>query len=222
VTDAWGQEVDSGWGLIVPVKHLHLAKSRLAAFGDRGRADLALAFALDVVEVALTCAAVARVLVVTDDDRAARELAALGAQVVRDQPDAGLNPALTHGAQLLRKEEPDAGVAALSADLPALRSADLADALTLVTGRAFVTDTAGVGTTLLAAAGGHDLLPAYGPRSRLRHLESGAVELPGTPALRLDVDTPEDLTRAVDLGVGPRTAAAVAALTRPGGPRHRT
>ncbi|MFN2538888.1 MAG: 2-phospho-L-lactate guanylyltransferase, partial [Mycobacteriales bacterium] len=92
------------WGVVVPVKRLDIAKSRLAAYGDEHRKALALAFAADVV---LAAAPVAQVLVVTDDPIAGELLAGLGARVVRDDPDAGLNPALEHGVDLLRDGAPD-------------------------------------------------------------------------------------------------------------------
>lgn len=208
------------WGVVVPVKRLTVAKTRLAAYGQDARRALALAFGCDVVSAALSCELVTQVLVVTDDVDAARVLAALGARIEADSPDAGLNPALAHGADLVRAAAGDVGVVTLSADLPALQPADLAGVLAEVPagGRAFVPDAAGTGTTLLAAAPGARLDPAYGPDSRQRHLLSGAVELPGTPALRRDVDTPQDLRAALSLGVGVRTAAAVAAwgVARPG------
>ena len=202
------------WGVVVPVKRLAHAKTRLAAYGGVLRTELALAFAADVVEAALRCAAVERVLVVTDDERAAPVLLALGATVVADVPDAGLNPALTHGAGLLRAERPRCGVATVSADLPSLRAEDLAAVLAQVPrgGRAFVADADGRGTPLLAAGPGPELDPAYGVGSRERHLASGAVEVAGPAALRRDVDTPEDLRRALALGLGPRTSAVVARL----------
>ena len=202
------------WGVVVPVKRLALAKTRLGAYGSAARSELALAFAADVVAAALACPAVVRVLVVTDDERAAALLRGLGAVVDPDQPDAGLNPALEHGAALLRRRLGDCGVATVSSDLPCLRPDDLAAALAAVppAGRAFVADADGRGTTLLAAAPGAQLRPAYGEGSRLRHLRSGAVELAGSPALRRDVDTPEDLREASALGLGPRTAAVVARL----------
>lgn len=205
------------WGVVVPVKRLAVAKSRLASYGDPVRARLALAFAADVVTAALACPVVGRVLVVTDDPLAADVLSRLGALVAADTPDAGLNPALAHGAEELRSGlagGPAVGVATVSSDLPALRPADLAAALATVPpgGRAFVTDADARGTTLLAAAPGADLSPEYGPGSRLRHLASGAVELAGTAALRRDVDTPEDLQEALRLGVGRHTAAVVADL----------
>ena len=203
------------WGLVVPVKRLTIAKTRLSAYGDAVRQDLALAFAVDVVAAALGCEPVDAVLVVTDDERAAAALRAAGARVVADAPDAGLNPALAYGADLLRAES-IASVATVSADLPCLTSADLATALGAVQPgrRGFVPDAAGTGTTLLAAPEGLSLAPAYGAASRSGHLASGAVELPGGRGLRLDVDTPEDLAAARALGVGAATAAASASLLR--------
>lgn len=196
------------WGVVVPVKRLDLAKSRLASYGDTHRQELALAFAADVV---LAASPVARVLVVTDDARAADVLRRLGARVVADDPDAGLNPALEHGAELLREDEPELAVATLSADLPALLAPDLAAVLGRVPedGRGFVADLAGTGTTLLAAGPGVPLEPSFGVGSRARHLSSGAVELIAPESVRRDVDTPEDLEHAVGLGVGPHTSAVL-------------
>lgn len=197
----------------MPVKRLALAKTRLQSYGDAVRQDLALAFAVDVVTAGLACDAVAEVLVVTDDARAAAALEQAGARVVADSPDAGLNPALAHGAELLRAGR-ELGVATVSADLPALRPAELAAALAAVPSgvRGFVADAAGTGTTLLAAPPGVALAPAYGRASRVGHLDSGAVELPGGPGLRRDVDTPDDLREALALGVGVATAAVAAGL----------
>ena len=203
--------VVGSWGVVVPVKRLSLAKSRLWSYGDERRQALALAFAADVVVAARE---VAQVLVVTDDEQAAAVLRALGARVVADDPDAGLNPALEHGAELLRSDQPDLGVATLSADLPALRPADLAAVLALMPpgGRGFVSDFAGTGTTLLAAGPGALLTAAFGTGSRTGHLGSGAVELTAAAGLRRDVDTPEDLEAAVALGLGQHTTVAVQGL----------
>lgn len=198
------------WGVVVPVKRLELAKTRLTPYGEQARQDLALAFAADVVEAARGAA---RVLVVTDDERAAARLASLGAQVAPDDPDAGLNPALTHGAELLRASQPGLGVATLSADLPALRADHLRRALADVgAGRGFVADLAGTGTTLLAAGPGSELAPAFGAGSRDAHLRSGAVELVAPRGLRCDVDTPADLLCALALGAGRHTSAVASDL----------
>lgn len=208
-----------GWSLVLPLKPLGLAKSRLAPFAGPHRADLALSFALDTVTAALACPGVSRVLVVTGDPLAGERLAALGAVVVADEPGGGLNAALTHGAAYARRIVPHAPLAALSADLPALRPAELARVLGAVPtggpgGRAFLADSPGLGTTLLACAPGVRLAPAFGEGSRARHAAGGAHEitLPDVPSVRRDVDTGEDLVQALALGVGPYTAAAAAAL----------
>ncbi|MEU4657891.1 2-phospho-L-lactate guanylyltransferase [Streptomyces sp. NPDC023723] len=205
------------WTLVVPVKPLARAKSRLSDTADDAvRPDLALAFALDTVAAALACPAVADVAVVTDDPRAGRELAALGAGIVADEPGGGLNAALAHAATAVRAARPGTVVAALNADLPALRPAELTRVLNAAAQfpRSFLPDAAGIGTTLLAAAPGVGLRPVFGPDSRRAHRTSGAVELRLTAvdSVRQDVDTGADLRAALALGVGPRTAAAAARL----------
>lgn len=204
------------WSVVVPVKRLDVAKSRLYAAG-RPRpehAALALSLALDTVTAALAATAAARVLVVTDDEAAAAAVRAAGAVVVADEPRAGLNPALVHGAARARDLGPHDGVALLSGDLPALRPGELSEALGAAAGhrRAFVRDAVGAGTTLLAALPGTALEPRYGPGSAAAHRASGAVELAGDwPSLRHDVDTAADLLAAAALGLGPATAAWTAA-----------
>ncbi|MBX9395588.1 2-phospho-L-lactate guanylyltransferase [Streptomyces sp. TRM72054] len=209
------------WTLVIPVKPLARAKSRLAdAAADGLRPGLALAFAQDTVAAALASPAVRDVAVVTDDALAGRELAALGARIVDDEPGGGLNAALAHGAAAVRAERPESPVAALNADLPALRPAELAQVLDAAAEfpRAFLPDAAAIGTTLLAAGPGRELLPAFGTDSRARHRTGGAVELrlAGVDSVRQDVDTADDLRAALALGVGPRTAAATARLLIPG------
>ncbi|MGN9761386.1 2-phospho-L-lactate guanylyltransferase [Streptomyces sp. SD31] len=205
------------WTLVIPLKPLARAKSRLSDTASDGlRPGLALAFAQDTVAAALACPAVKDVAVVTDDALAGRELGALGAHIVPDEPGDGLNAALAHGAVVVRSSRPESAVAALNADLPALRPLELARVLDSAAEfpRAFLPDAAAIGTTLLAAAPGRDLLPSFGTNSRVRHRESGAVELglDAVDSVRQDVDTGDDLRAALALGVGPRTAAMAARL----------
>ncbi|MEE4540826.1 2-phospho-L-lactate guanylyltransferase [Streptomyces sp. V4-01] len=215
-----------GWSLVVPLKPLAVAKSRLAEAAGGARPALALAFAADTVAAALACARVRDVTVVTDDPLAGAELGALGAHVVPDAPGAGLNAALRHGAGQVGLRRPRSAVAALNGDLPALRPAQLAEVLDealRAPERAFLADAAGLGTTLLAARPGVALRPAFGGLSRARHLASGAREilLPAVEGVRQDVDTPDDLRAALALGVGPRTAALFADPSAAGGPLRR-
>ncbi|MEV4499020.1 2-phospho-L-lactate guanylyltransferase [Micromonospora arborensis] len=202
------------WAVVVPVKHLAAAKSRLrGALPGVPHEELALALAADTLRAVLACPAVAEALVVTDDARVAAAARAAGARVLPDGPDAGLNAAFRHGAT-----GTSAGwVAGLTADLPALRPTELAGALLAAQNgrpavRRFVPDAPGSGTTLLTAPPGVPLDPRFGVGSAVAHAASGALPLSGDwPSLRRDVDTPADLTAAARLGLGPRTAALVAA-----------
>jgi 2-phospho-L-lactate guanylyltransferase len=204
------------WSVVVPVKRVERAKTRLSgAVPGSGHTELVLALAADTVSAVLASPAVARVIVVTDDARAAAELGALGALVVPDLPDSGLNPALDHGAAVAAASGPADGVAVVGADRPALRPADLAAVLGLAAGhvRSFLPDTAGTGTALLAARPGSPLGPLFGPGSAAAHAASGAVRLAGEwTSLRHDTDTAADLGVARRLGVGARTSAVLAAF----------
>lgn len=203
------------WSIVVPVKPLIRAKTRLAAAAGPYRADLAAAVACDTVSAALRCPLVARVVVVTADPVPARRLAALGAHVVPD-PGRGLNIALRHGAAEAVRLAPDEAIGALQADLPALRPAELETALACAAEfeQSFVPDAAEVGTTFYGVRPGVPFRPRFGGDSRLRHLSGGAKELvpEGIVSVRRDVDTPADLRAALALGVGPATAAVAALL----------
>ncbi len=210
------------WSLVIPVKVLARAKSRLAgvagAAGLAGaqRAELALAMAADTVAAAVACPQVGTVIVVTDDQVAGADLGRLGAVVIPDEPAGGLNAALVFGAAYADSRWPGRGRAGLAADLPALRPADLALALAAASAlpQAFVPDADGGGTTMYTAGPGTAFGPRFGPGSRENHLAAGAVELelPGLSGLRQDVDTPADLRLAASIGLGPRSAAVSAAL----------
>lgn len=204
------------WSIVVPVKRPEFAKTRLAETVGELRPQVARAFAADTVAAALACPAVARVVVVTDDDEAAAEAALLGAEVVADAPDAGLNAALRHGAATVRSGGADVAVASLAADLPALRPDELRRVLVAASAHpvSFLADAAGIGTTLYAAAPGQEFEPRFGGRSRAAHRAAGAIELdvPDVPSVRRDIDTAVDLWDAMRLGLGPRTEAMIVQL----------
>ena len=199
------------WAIVVPVKRLADAKTRLRLDRDV-RIELALAMAADTVRAALACPVTEMVIAVSDDEQATPLLLSLGALVVPDRPDAGLNPALQHGATV--PEVPSGvGVAALAADLPALRPDELAEVL----GSAsydevlVVADASGDGTTLLAATTADLFRPAFGSGSRARHVDAGAVDLTDEAgaSVRRDVDTMADLAAADLLGLGPDSSRVV-------------
>lgn len=198
--------------LVIPVKGLLHGKSRLrAALGPdtEAHAELVLALALDTATAAASSPPVRRVLAVTSDTAVAATLLREGIEVLPERAPFGLNRALRQGATALRESGQSGGVVgALQADLPALRAAELADAITEAAGaRACCVDRHGTGTTLLLSAAGEPLDPSFGAGSAVAHLASGAAGLAAPlPSLRCDVDTAADLVAARALGVGPRTA----------------
>jgi 2-phospho-L-lactate guanylyltransferase len=196
--------------LVVPVKALRDAKSRLrGAVHPHEHTRLVLAVLIDTVTAAGNADGVRRVLVVSSDPLVASVLAAVGVECVSQGPTAGLNAALRHGASVLREASPAGQVGALQADLPALRPDELSAAIKAADGRrAFCADRQATGTTLLLSAPGTPLDPRFGVGSAQAHATSGAVALTDSwPSLRCDVDTPDDLAVARDLGLGPRTSA---------------
>ena len=174
-------------------------------------------------------------IVVTSDPVAGPRLSALGAQIVPEAPLPGgptkpprpspdgsqhpLNAALLRGAAVAARRWPGTGLAALTADLPALRPAELAAALRAAAGgrgsgrgvragrRGRGHDDVRGGTRRGVPADVRRGVPGAACRRRCRELA-----LDGIAGLRQDVDTPDDLRAAVALGVGPRTAEVAAEL----------
>ncbi|MCM6773789.1 2-phospho-L-lactate guanylyltransferase [Nocardia sp. CDC159] len=198
---------------VIAVKNLERAKSRLAdRLSPAERARLVLAMLSDTVTAA-AAGGLGSVTVVTPDAGVAEVVRALDAHV---HPDAGaradgLNAALSDAAAAVRRRHGRVELLALQADLPALRPDELSDMLNAAParGRSVVADHTGRGTAaLLVRDGTAPLTPLFGPDSARRHIESGAKDLAGDwPGLRLDVDTAADLAGAIELGVGPATAA---------------
>lgn len=204
---------ESGWPVsgartphvLIPVKRLTRAKSRLSLSVDCHRGELALAFAVDT---ALTAAAVTTVTVVCDDPRVRAVMTDLSIEVITDGAATGLNEAIGHATASFGTTH----VAVLTSDLPALRGPELADALTATTTkpRSFVADADGTGTVLLAGRA-DALRSAFGTDSARAHRRAGFIELVGRwPGLRRDVDTADNLADATMLGLGAHTARLLA------------
>jgi 2-phospho-L-lactate guanylyltransferase len=197
------------WTLLVPLKALPAAKSRLAReLGSAAHAELVRALRADTLAAARAADAVARLLVVSDQDLA--EDVPHADRVLR-QRSRGLNGAVRDAAAVAAGNWPAEGIAALVGDLAALRADELDAALAQARAhvRAFVADAAATGTTLLTARPGAALRPAFGPSSAVRHARL-AVPIEAGPGLRCDVDTTADLAAAATLGVGPATTAVLA------------
>ncbi|HEX9176922.1 MAG TPA: 2-phospho-L-lactate guanylyltransferase [Mycobacterium sp.] len=205
-------------GLIIAVKRLAVAKTRLApVFSAPTRERVVLAMLLDTITAAAKEPSLRGITVVTPDDVAAEAARQLGADVLADPTPDGhpdpLNNAIVAAETVVGSApDPPSNVIVLQGDLPALQTQELTQAIAAARAhrRSFVADRHGSGTVALFAFGS-PLEPAFGPDSARRHRHSGAVELTGPwPGMRCDIDTPEDLQAARRLGVGPATAQAIA------------
>ncbi|WP_415974443.1 2-phospho-L-lactate guanylyltransferase [Rhodococcus sp. 077-4] len=223
--------------VLIAVKDLTAAKSRLAAeFSPPDRSRLVLAMLSDTVSAASAVPVVESVTVVTPDPLVARTAREIGARVFDEpvgdparHPDERLNHAFASAAHVLRRDAAvgdiqdgltrtadRVDIIALQADLPSMRSTELAQAYAAARsgGRSLVVDHHGTGTAaLILKDSPDDLAPLFGRDSARHHSASGARELDGSwPGLRLDVDTADDVRRAHRLGVGPATSAVLRSL----------
>jgi 2-phospho-L-lactate guanylyltransferase len=200
------------WTVLIPAKALPAAKSRLRAASASGTAHDALVRAIraDTYAAAAAAGSVARAVLVLDHDDDEDS-----ARIVFTQSRPGLNAGLAEAADYAARRWPTDAIAALVADLPALRAEELDAALAAAVAhpRSYVPDRQGTGTTLLTAVPGQPLRPAFGPGSAARH-RAGAVRLDAGPGLRCDVDSPADLRAALSLGVGTATSDSLAAARR--------
>jgi 2-phospho-L-lactate guanylyltransferase len=201
-------DVSVHWTIVVPLKALPAAKSRLvsASPDPASHAQLVDAIRADTLAVA---ASAGRLLVIFDQAPVDEVSSIALPEPVLVQTGDGLNQALREAADYVHAHWPGDAVAALVGDLAALRPGDLEATLAEAAShaRGFVADLAGTGTTLLTAA------PGLGSAARHAQL---AQPLSAAIGLRLDIDTAADLDQARELGVGPATQAILAtkALSR--------
>ena len=198
--------------ILIPVKPPSIGKSRLSTMPAAKRILLATAFARDTIAAALAAPGVAEVMVVTDDHRFAAVASDQGCFVIPDGVYGDLNATLVQAAHECARRWPAYGIAALCADLPALRPEELGAALQQVaaSGAAFVADEPDTGTTMYAVRQLDDFAPNFGHDSAARHRAAGAAPVTGRlVGLRRDVDEAGDLQEVLMLGVGPHTAATI-------------
>jgi 2-phospho-L-lactate guanylyltransferase len=196
------------------------------------RAGLAQAFAQDVLSALKAASSVSRVVVITGSHETSRLAEALSCESL-DDPTSELNDAIRFAADSISGEEPiciwlsdlpclrpndvetvlaQAAAVFASGQMQGGRRQDREGRVRRRVREkergsmeAFVADDKSVGTTTLLARAPKYLTPHFGLDSAASHEAAGAALLPGTPRARLDVDTQDDLRRAIDLGVGPAT-----------------
>ncbi len=208
---------DSRWTVVLPVKSLGIAKSRLAA-GEVGP-SIARAFLLDTLAAVGACPTVSRVVIATHDEEVAGIGRDHGCEVFDDTASPGINAAAATAALGMRPP-----VAVLVSDLPCLTPDALSAVLDVAIDydESFLADAAGTGTTMWLTTDSVGVRSHFGTESAQAHRAAGAIDLvhafgakSAIAAARRDVDTDADLRDALALGVGRHTRTAIE-MTREG------
>lgn len=192
--------------VVIPIKGLHAAKSRLApALDEAERARLVLVLAERVVCAAAAARGVDRVLVVSKDERILELAGALGAVGVRERGGVAEADALNAALEDGRRGAHELGstrIAVVVADLPTVEPEDVAAVFDALAAGADVVlararDGEGLGALGLRSV---DALPfRFGDGRAFRHHAAAAQQLGlsavvlDRPGLAIDVDTADDL-----------------------------
>ncbi|QYB07395.1 2-phospho-L-lactate guanylyltransferase [Rhodococcus sp. USK10] len=180
--------------MVVPIRSLKTAKSRLRTRSDTMRSDLALAFFLDTITALERSTEVERIVVISRD--AIIQAWARGRCDIVPDGETGLPAAIDCGIERIRRISHSGPVAVVLPDLP-YATADSFDMLFDSARehlRAFLADATGTGTTCVTAASIEAVVHRFGLNSARAHAEAGLAAL-DVPVfnLRSDVDVLDDL-----------------------------
>lgn len=183
--------------LVVPVKRLNEAKSRLSHDVAVRRA-VATALAEWTIGLAVECLRTDAIYVVTEDEDVKAMAQSRAVQVVPD-PGTGLNDAADAGLRRARLEHPEIAAGVLVADLPWLTAGELRWLIHAVAGTdrpLLVPDLDGDGTTFVAVPAERHVPMVFGEKSASQFHRLGCEVLrDAPPGLRSDLDSPDDLAR---------------------------
>lgn len=203
------------WHVVVPLKGWDTAKSRLG-LSDEARRLVVQAMAADTLAAIARCQTVERVSVLVRDQSLVDSPTLAGADDVVVQPGSAgsLDAALSWFAgSWFTDSQLDAAtpLAVVVADLPTLRATSLAEVLRLASQHpsAMVADRHGTGSTILTVWSAALLAPRFGLDSAFAHRAAGAAPISAAPNVTCDVDTADDLSHAITLGLGRSTQALV-------------
>ncbi len=181
--------------ILVPVKRLTLAKSRVAVTSRR-RQMVALRLVEHTLRTVAACVGGDSMVVVTADPSVRRLTVGLGGRVICDT-HLDLNSALDHALRELSGSDPLRAVLVLVSDLPRLNQDDLAEVVHHVSRAAspqHVADLTECGTTAVSIRPGQQSPMLFGPQSAQRFLAAGWESLRHAPvSVRADLDTIQDL-----------------------------
>lgn len=189
--------------LLIPVKHLNHAKSRLDLPPGRRRAVARVLFER-TMGTAVDCLGASSVSIVTADDGVRRIAARVGVRSV-DDLCGSLNGAIRAAISNASAEQRAGVHAVLVSDLPALQSGDLREVLRIVTESEIprhVPDHLGTGTTFASFPPGSRARVAFGSNSARQFVRLGSRPIRNAPTgIRTDLDTLQDLELLEDLSM---------------------
>jgi 2-phospho-L-lactate/phosphoenolpyruvate guanylyltransferase len=201
---------------VLPVKPFARAKTRLErALAASERVTLARLMFEDVLDALMACRDIfACTVVVTTDPQAAALARRLGAGVLADSADCGINAAISSAVRNLSVDADDA-LLVVPSDIPQVTRVALAQAAAAVAAERTVVIAGAArdgGTNLLACRPVHAIPPLFGPDSFERHrstaLRAGfSVQILTLAELSLDVDRPDDLCHFLKLNSNTRSHA---------------
>jgi 2-phospho-L-lactate guanylyltransferase len=192
----------STW-VIIPVKPLNRAKSRLAGvLSPEQREQLAESMFRHVLEAVRSLPQIIGTLVISRDSRALAIARDYGAKTVQETGTPELNAALERATQVVASWG-GKSVLVLPADLPLVTAEDIENILALGNGVRTVviaTDQNQDGTNALYMRPPGVIAYAYGPGSYQRHSQlareaAAEIKVYASERLALDVDVQDDLTQ---------------------------
>ncbi|GAB1421674.1 2-phospho-L-lactate guanylyltransferase [Anaerolineales bacterium] len=187
--------------VIIPVKPLNLAKTRLAdVLTPSQRYEFAQSMLLQILSVVTSVPHLAGTLVISRDTKALSLARDFGAKTIQETGNSSLNEALTRATQVVRMWGGEA-VIIIPADLPFITAYDLQEIIAIgsrITGIVVGTDLEGTGTNIMMMRPPGLIPYYYGANSFNLHIQAAnelAVQhrIYEADNLLLDIDVPEDL-----------------------------
>ena len=197
----------------MPLKSAQHANSRLSSvLTSTERQHLFEAILLDVLSALGDTNQLGGILAVTDCPVARRHLRRVGARLLDDPDEAGLNAAVAQAAYVLEKQGVE-GFLTIPGDTPAVTAVEIDRVASLINesrGLALVPARDGRGTNCLAMSLPSMVPPLFGPDSVEAHIAAARrqnikVQLLSLPGFGFDVDTPDDLLRVNEFSQASKT-----------------
>ena len=200
----------NGIWCVIPIKDLVNAKTRLApALTPEERQGLFQAMAEDVLAAAAGAVGLAGILVLTNDPSASELAKRYGARVEGEPENIGQSEAVERAARLLEEEGAE-GILTLPADVPLVTSSEIDSMLArhpkTRPAMSIAPDHARRGSNCLVLTPGDLISLHFGHVSFEPHLAEAARVgvvpniIEDLIGIAIDVDTPEDLARALEVG----------------------